>query len=282
MKNQVITHRTPNTNRLYNDLNKIERFDVEKENTLIREYKETGSIAARNAVISNNLLFAVSRAKVYTRQNNTVMSMTDLVSVATEGMIHALSIFDPSKGFKFISYAVIWIKQKVLSYIQNKSNTIRNHSHSSAVFTAIENLKKGGIDPTPENIFTHLHERTSYKKKFSVETIKDILDALYVKSTDTPLSYNDDRTILDTQLDYEYAADSLVYKDDLKKTLERFISMLNKNEAYCIRERYGLASGIPKTLQQIGEDLSLTREAVRHKLLVAERKLKRYMKKGLL
>jgi len=285
MKIQVITNRTDNVNRLFTDINSIKRFDREEEDRLIKKYKETGCLIARNKVIENNLLFAVTRAKLATRHNNNTMTMTDLLSVCTEGMIHAIERFDPSQGNKFISYAVMWIRQRITTYIQAKSTTIKSHCHVSSIFSCIDRLQHEGKDITPDNILDNLHEHTatSYKKKFSIEVVKDILNTMHVGSLDLPIGYdaeNREKTHLDTLKSFDFMPDESFATSDIKDLLFENIERLNERERKIIVMFFGLDGDLPLTLEGIGYEIGITRERVRQIKNKALTKLRVYIKKG--
>jgi len=286
MKIQVITNRTDNVKRLFTDLNSsIKRFDREEEDRLIKKYKETGCIISRNRVIENNLLFAVTRAKLATRHNNNTMTMTDLLSVCTEGMIHAIERFDPSQGNKFISYAVLWIRQRITTYIQAKSTIIKSHCHVSSIFRCIDRLNHEGKDITADNILENLHKHTatSYKKKFSIEVVKDILNTMYVGSLDVPIGYDDENsenTYLDAVKSCDFMPDASFSTSDIKDVLFENIERLKEREKKILIMFFGLDGDLPLTLEDIGYKLDITRERVRQIKNKALTKLRVYIKKG--
>lgn len=286
MKNMVITNRTSNVNRLFTDLNNtIKRFDRQEEDRLIKVYKETGCLIARNKVIENNLLFAVTRAKLATRHNNSTMTMTDLLSVSTEGMIHAIERFDPSQGNKFISYAVLWIRQRITTYIQEKSTTIKSHSHVSTIYRCIDRLKHEGKEITADNIIDNLHQHTatSFKKKFSLEVVKDILKTMHVGSLDVPLGYDPSDTsdtYLDTVKSCDFMPDESFATSDIRDVLFENIEHLKEREKKIIVMFFGLDGDLPLTLEGIGYKMGITRERVRQIKNKALTKLRVYIKKG--
>ena len=286
MKNMVITNRTSNVNRLFTDLNNtIKRFDRQEEDRLIKVYKETGCLIARNKVIENNLLFAVTRAKLATRHNNSTMTMTDLLSVSTEGMIHAIERFDPSQGNKFISYAVLWIRQRITNYIQEKSTTIKSHSHVSTIFRCIDRLKHEGKEITADNIIDNLHQHTatSFKKKFSLEVVKDILKTMHVGSLDVPLGYDPSDTsdtYLDTVKSCDFMPDESFATSDIRDVLYENIEHLKEREKNILIMFFGLDGDLPLTLEGIGYKMGITRERVRQIKNKALTKLRVYIKKG--
>lgn len=286
MKNQVITNRTPNTIRVFGELKKIERFGVEEENRLIEKYQRTGCIISRNKVIENNLLFAATRAKMATRHNISTMSFTDLLSVATEGMIYALDKFDVSQGNKFISYAVLWIRQRTMEYIQTKSRTIKQHSHSATIYKAMDKVREEGKEVTADNVFDWIHSTSTmnHKKKFSLHLIQAVLDTMIMESLDKPLGFNKDdnssKTYLDSQKDTRYMPDAKLDEESKKYDILKYLEYLKPREKEIITYKFGLEDGIPRKLGDIGDRVGLTRERVRQIEDVAMKKLRKYMTKG--
>jgi len=278
-KNTItITTRTKSFNRFFADLKSVQtELPHRKQVELINHYKNTGCIASRNKVVEANLLFCAKCAKSYVQNNVPTMSFGDLISVCTEAMIKAIDKFDASMGYKVISYAVNWIKQYLGIYIQSKSRTIKQHSHSATVYKVIKQIKNEGKEVTAENVFNKISKGN--KRKFTLETVSDILLTMNVKSLEIHV-IGDWKTIGDSIECEDYSPDAAYQNTDSHRKLTACVHHLKQKEREVISMYFGLNGCTASSFTDIAYRQGLTVEAVRQRYKIAIKRLRYFMKKG--
>lgn len=251
------------------DIGRGELITADEEAELARKAR-TGDINARNRLCKANLRFVVSVAKQYQNQG---LDLPDLINEGNLGLIKAAQRFDETRGFKFISYAVWWIRQTILQAIADKSRTIRLPLNQ---VTLLKKIKK-----TTSRLEQNFERSPSVKEIMeSLETseykIEESLKAsFHYISTDAPLSEGDENTFLDIFPDQESLSPDMEFmKESLKKEIQRSLSTLSQKEKDVVNLYYGLSGKMPKTLEEIGEEFDLTRERVRQIKEKAIRRLK--------
>jgi RNA polymerase primary sigma factor len=242
-------------------------IDREDEADLARRIR-AGSEEALDKLVRSNLRFVVSVAKRYQNQG---VSLADLINEGNIGLMRAAQKFDETKGIKFISYAVWWIRQAILQALAEQSRIVRVplsragtlHRIGKRSSTLTQEL---GREPTLEEIAEEL--------ELSEEEIKHTLAMAQTHlSLDAPLVPGEDGQLLDYVSDqFAPGPDEELYTQALSRSIEEALSTLSEREAKVLRLYFGLGDTEPLTLEQIGERFGITRERVRQ---IKERALSR-------
>ena len=218
-----------------------------------------GDKEALTQLIQGNLRFVVNVAKNFMGWG---VPLTDLIAAGNLGLIEAAKRFDPDKDVKFISYAVWWIRQAIMQTIFQQTGAVRipikESLFISKVKEAYEKLKeKLGREPTIEEIVKEI-DASPKKVKQALQIVRMPL------SLDMPIGEDEDITLLD--LMYKKGTDDVekeVVEEELNKQLEGLMKVLDEREKEIIKHRFGLEGEEPKTLNEIGEMLGISRERVR-------------------
>ncbi|MCH8286305.1 sigma-70 family RNA polymerase sigma factor [candidate division KSB1 bacterium] len=215
-----------------------------------------------------NLRFVVSVAKQYQNQG---LTLGDLINEGNLGLIKAAKRFDETRGFKFISYAVWWIRQSILQALAEQSRVVRLPLNRvgalNKIGKAFSNLEQEfEREPSASEIAEEL-EMTPF----------EVSDTLKISgrhlSMDAPFNQGEDNRLLDViKNDRQPPPDSLLMQESLRKEVDRALSTLTKREAEVVKLYFGLDQEHPLTLEEIGEQFSLTRERVRQ---IKEKAIKR-------
>jgi RNA polymerase primary sigma factor len=225
---------------------------------LARQIK-AGDDSARNRLVEANLRFVVSVAKEY---QNRGVPLADLISAGNMGLITAAERFDEDKGFKFISYAVWWIRQAILQTLAEQSRTVRLPLNKVGLLYKISKASRAlqqerVDDPNPEEIAREL--------EVSVDEVKEtMLCGRSVRSLDAKFREGEDQSLLDVLADdRQESPENEVMRGCLRGQIESALGSLVGREAEIIRLYFGLDGEEPMTLDQIGARFGLTRERVR-------------------
>ena len=253
-----------------------ELLSVEEEVELAQKIKK-GDRRALERLTRANLRFVVSVAKQYQNQG---LSLPDLINEGNVGLIKAAEKFDETRGFKFISYAVWWIRQSILQAIAEQSRIVRLPLNQVGSVNKINREL---------NKFEQEHERRP-----SVDEIADRIDLPEEKieeamkannrhvSMDAPFVDGEDNSLLDVLADNNMPmADKALVQESLRKEIDRAIELLNDREQKVVRAFFGIGSP-EMTLEEIGDKYNLTRERVRQIKEKAIRRLRHNTKSKLL
>jgi RNA polymerase primary sigma factor len=241
------------------EIGKVELISPEEEVKLAGLIKQ-GNQAALDKLTKANLRFVVSVAKQYQNQG---LSLPDLINEGNLGLIKAAQRFDETRGFKFISYAVWWIRQSILQALAEQSRIVRLP------------LNKVGLTNKIQKAFSQLEQE--YEREPSPEELAELLEleteevsatlgiAARHVSMDTPLSEGEDNTLIDVLENHnaERAETNIEHKESLKQEIERSMKMLTERQKEVICYFFGLGVDHPMSLEDIGEKFNLTRERVR-------------------
>jgi len=241
------------------EIGKVELISPEEEVKLAGLIKQ-GNQAALDKLTKANLRFVVSVAKQYQNQG---LSLPDLINEGNLGLIKAAQRFDETRGFKFISYAVWWIRQSILQALAEQSRIVRLP------------LNKVGLTNKIQKAFSQLEQE--YEREPSPEELAELLEleteevsatlgiAARHVSMDTPLSEGEDNTLVDVLVNpnAEYANTNIEHTESLKQEIERSMKMLTERQKEVICYFFGLGVDHPMSLEDIGEKFNLTRERVR-------------------
>ncbi len=264
---QVTNRDAPSLDKYLHDIGKLDLVSAEEEVELSRRIKE-GDTFALEKLINANLRFVVSVSKQYQNQG---LSLPDLINEGNLGLIKAAQRFDETRGFKFISYAVWWIRQSILQALAEQARIVR------LPLNKIGSINK--INKTLAMLEQRFEREPSIQElAHAVELApEDVKEALRSSnrhlSMDAPLTHEEDGDMYDVLLNDQIASpDGELLNDSLCKEVERALSTLTEREAEIIRLYYGLNGTHPFTLEEIGEKLNLTRERVRQ---IKEKSIKR-------
>jgi RNA polymerase primary sigma factor len=238
-----------------------------EEVELARRIRKSDSTAL-DKLVKANLRFVISVAKEYQGQG---LPLQDLISEGNLGLIKAAQRFDETRGFKFISYAVWWIRQSILQALAEQSRVVRLPLNRvgaiNKVGRALEELeKKFGREPSMEEIADRM-ELTAFEVADVMKTSARHL------SLDEPFKEEEGNSLLDVIESDRYAPpDDNLMQESLQVEIDKVLSTLKPREAEIIRLYFGLDGDRPLTLEEIGEHFKLTRERVRQ---IKEKALRR-------
>ncbi len=241
------------------EIGKVELISPEEEVKLATLIKQ-GCQKSLDRLTKANLRFVVSVAKQYQNQG---LSLPDLINEGNLGLIKAAQRFDETRGFKFISYAVWWIRQSILQALAEQSRIVRLP------------LNKVGLTNRIQKAFSALEQQ--FEREPSAEELAELLEmdleevsatlginARHV-SVDTPLSEGEDNTLLDVleNPNAEKTDAALDHKESLKTEIDRSLKTLTERQKEVICYFFGIGVDHPMSLEDIGEKFNLTRERVR-------------------
>ncbi len=240
------------------EIGKVDLLTPQEEIDLAKRIKK-GDQRALEKLTKANLRFVVSVAKQFQNQG---LSLGDLINEGNLGLIKAAKRFDETRGFKFISYAVWWIRQSILQSLAEQSRIVRLPLNRVGEFNKIVkafNQLEQEYERVPSP--SELAEELNMSAYQVADTLK--ISGRHI-SVDAPLSQGEDNRLLDViQDDRQLAPDSILMDESLKKEVKRALATLNERESEVIRLYFGLHKEHSLTLEEIGEKFNLTRERVR-------------------
>lgn len=261
-----ITQRTFSFDKYLNEVNKLPRISEEEEVVLSKRIKE-GDENALNKLIESNLRFVISCAKQYMGVG---ISMEDLVNEGNIGLIKAAKQFDHTRGFKFISYAVWWIRQSIVSAITNNVRIVRIPTNRIKHLSSMQN---DAIVMEQEDGFVD-YDLIGHKYDMSPEVVKSLITGGYMESLDE-ISSNEKETKV-TLLEAETIKSDLDHEDD-SIVLNRILARIKPHEADIVKRLYGIHPyKSPQTKEYVGSCYGLGLERIRQIEKRAIRKLKKY------
>jgi RNA polymerase primary sigma factor len=275
MRQLKITNRITNResvalDKYLNDIGKIDMLNADQEADLARKIK-AGDHDALERLTKGNLRFVVSVAKQY---QNHGLSLSDLINEGNVGLMKAAKRFDETKGFKFISYAVWWIRQSILQAIVEYSRIVRLPLNKVGSYNKINEayisfVQRMEREPTNQELADIL--------ELSVKDVRTMLQGnIRHLSFDAPISSEDgSSTMLDIMPDDDSQPDIKLMEESLRAEVREGLSILSPREIEVLSSYYGLNGKKALTLEEIGELYGLTRERVRQ---IKERSLRRLRK----
>ncbi len=264
---QVTNRDTPSLDKYLQEIGKVDLITPEEEVSLARQIK-SGDKDALGKLVKSNLRFVVSVAKQYQNQG---MSLPDLINEGNLGLIKAAQRFDETRGFKFISYAVWWIRQAILQALAEQARIVRlpvnkigSINKINRAFARLE--QEFEREPSAQELAEVL--------EMAPEEVKEVLKSNgRTVSMDAPISNEEDNNMYDViQSDDNPSPDRQLINESLTYEIDRALSTLSPRESKVIKLYFGISMKHPLTLEEIGEELGLTRERVRQ---IKEKALKR-------
>jgi RNA polymerase primary sigma factor len=252
------TRENQSLDKYLQEIGGVELLNPGEEIDLARKIKK-GDQNSLEKLTKANLRFVVSVAKSYQNQG---LSLGDLINEGNLGLIKAAKRFDETRGFKFISYAVWWIRQSILQALAEQSRVVRLPLNRvgalNKIGKAFSNLEQAfEREPSANEIAEEL-EMTPFEVS---DTLK--ISGRHI-SMDAPFSQGEDNRLLDViQNEHQPSPDHQLMIESLKREIERALNTLTRREAEVVKLYFGLDREHPLTLEEIGEKFDLTRERVR-------------------
>src|SRR5260370_5815599 len=253
---QITNRESQSLDKYLQEIGKVDLLTPDEEVELAKRIKEGDQIALEK-LTKANLRFVVSVAKQYQNQG---LSLGDLINEGNLGLIKAAQRFDETRGFKFISYAVWWIRQSILQALAEQSRIVRLH------------LNKVGLTNRIQKAYSHLEQE--FEREPSAEELAELLelDIEEVSSTlgisarhvsmDTPLSEGEDNTLIDVLVNpnAELANVNIEHTESLKQEIDRSLRTLTERQKAVICFFFGIGVDHPMSLQDIRERFNLNPE----------------------
>lgn len=266
---QVTNRETASLDKYLQEIGKVELITAEQEVELAQRIK-AGDHIALEKLTKANLRFVVSVAKQYQNQG---LALPDLINEGNLGLMKAAQRFDETRGFKFISYAVWWIRQSILQALAEQSRIVRLPLNKIG---SINKINKAYATLEQE------HERAPSAKEISeklemteTEVKESMKNSGRHLSMDAPLVEGEDSNLYDVLCSGDSPnPDEVLILESLRTEIQRALKTLTKREADVVRLYFGLNEAHPMTLEEIGETFDLTRERVRQIKEKAIRRLK--------
>lgn len=270
--NRITSRESLSLDKYLTDIGKIEMLTAEEETMLAQRIRK-GDKAALDRMVNANLRFVVSVAKQYQNQG---LSLSDLINEGNVGLMKACNRFDETRGFKFISYAVWWIRQSILQAIVEHSRLVRLPMNKVSAYSKVNEA--------------HTKFLQQFEREPSVDELADLLELSPSEvvnvmkggrkhiSFDAPIGNEDgDASMIDVYLDDEYVSpDSDLMDQSMADELRIGLNMLTNREKLVLSAYFGLnESKMGMTLEEIGDRYGLTRERVRQ---IKERAIRRLRK----
>jgi RNA polymerase primary sigma factor len=255
---QITNRESQSLEKYLQEIGRVDLISPDEEVELAKRIR-LGDQKALERLTTANLRFVVSVAKQYQNQG---LTLGDLINEGNLGLIKAAQRFDETRGFKFISYAVWWIRQSILQALAEQSRIVRLPLNQvgtlNKIVKAFSKLEQEfEREPTAEELANILEM-----------TVSEVENSLKVSgrhiSVDAPLADGEDSSLLDVLRDDEAAKpDNALIDESLSKEVEYALTVLTTREADVLRYFFGLGGRQPQSLEEIGSNLGLTRERVR-------------------
>lgn len=275
---QITNRETASLDMYLHDIGRVNMISADEEAALAARIRQ-GDQAALDALVKANLRFVVSVSKQYQNQG---LSLPDLINEGNLGLIKAAQRFDEKRGFKFISYAVWWIRQSILQALAEQSRIVRLPLNKIGAINKLNKTissleQRLEREPSPEE----LSEALEMMPQEVQETFKNSTRHL---SLDASIGEDENGGTLYDLLRNESstAPDKSLFQESLQLEIYRALATLTEREADVIKLFFGLGGKVPHSLEEIGEKFELTRERVRQIKEKAVRRLKNHSRSRLL
>ena len=264
---QITNRETQSLDKYLMEIGKVDLITAEEEVNLTKRIRE-GDQMALEKLTKANLRFVVSVAKQYP---NNGLTLGDLINEGNLGLIKAAKRFDETRGFKFISYAVWWIRQSIMSALAEQSRVVRLP------------LNRVGSINRLSKVYSELEQK--FQREPSVAELAEALELTPAEITDSmrisgrhvsvnaPFAHGEENSLLDVLENDDKTPDSGLIDDSLRTEVQRALAALTQRESSILTLYYGLGGTKALTLEEIGERFHLTRERVRQIKQTATNKL---------
>lgn len=275
---QVTNREAQSLDKYLHEIGRVDLLTAEAEEDLARKI-HAGDMQALDKLVKSNLRFVVSVAKQYQNQG---LGLSDLINEGNLGLIKAAYRFDETKGFKFISYAVWWIRQTILQSLAEQARIVRlplNKIGSINKITRTFSALEQRYERTPT------HEEIAKELEIAPKDVHLALKSIHRHvSMDAPVNSEDESGTLYDLMESENSPspDKSLMNDSLRQEIERLLQTLPDREGDILRMFYGLNGTQAHTLEEISDEFELTRERVRQIKEKAIKKLKNVSKSKLL
>lgn len=274
---QFTNRENKSLDKYLNEISKVEMISPTEEVVLAKRIKDGDQIALEK-LVNANLRFVVSVAKQYQNQG---LTLGDLINEGNLGLIKAAQRFDETRGFKFISYAVWWIRQSILQALADQSRLVRLPLNKVG---ALSKIGAAAAKLEQKNERAATTEEIAEKLEINPEEVETTLSSSGRHiSIDAPINDDDDTSLLALIPNYqEPNPDKDLIHDSLCKEISRLMTILSEKEREILKLHFGLDGNMPHSYEDISEEVNLTRERVRQIKEKALRRLRRSSKSSLL
>lgn len=271
IQKQITNRESQSLDKYLQEIGKVPLLSVDEEADLARRIRQ-GDEEALERLVKANLRFVVSVAKQYQNQG---LPLTDLISEGNLGLIKAAKRFDETRGFKFISYAVWWIRQSILQALAEQSRIVRLPLNRVGALNKINKVfarleQEYEREPSPEEI------AEAMQGTLTPEEVAEIMrqSGRHV-SLDSPIAPGEETRFIDVLENPDLPQpDQVLMYESLRQEISKALATLEDREAQILRMHFGIDQRYPMTLDEIAEKLGLTRERVRQIKEKAIRKLR--------
>jgi RNA polymerase primary sigma factor len=269
IKQQITSRIDESVDKYLKDISKIDLLTTDEEVDLAIRIR-SGDIKALESLVNSNLRFVISVAKQYQNQG---LSLSDLISEGNIGLIKAANRFDATKGFKFISYAVWWIRQTILQALAENSRIVRLPVNKVGAANKVNKIfvklmQEYEREPTAHEIAIALCMKT--------KQVKELLAAIQRPAyLEAPVSTSDDKLKLIDLISLDFINDDEKCNEAIKSQISILLKSLGEREFTIVKMYYGIDYPYKYTLDEIAKNFGLTRERIRQLKTKAMRKLKK-------
>jgi len=287
VKNLQITEKytvrgTRSLESYFREVDKTRPMSADKEYEVALK-AQAGDEMARELLVKSNLRFVISVAKRYSQDPDLVL---DLIAVGNIGLIDSAKRFDPTKGFKFISFAVWHIRKEILDFLVKNTKTIRIPVSQQGIMNKVNEVRSkyqndDGRQPTDEEILEYVRANYKSASKLEMSSLKEIMSGDFaVCSLDKPVGQDEDSTILDVYDAGDSSVDEFLQNQSVNKTIEVLLEALTPVEREIVKRKHGIGYFESQEFSFIGEELGQNTENVRLKYTRSLRKMKIWANKN--